>query len=186
MARRLPRRPALGDAVLALIMLLIILFRPNGIAGGKEIGAWLVPGEPLSSPTINTGSRNRSIRANPSRGVPRGSLERAQSRWSSAVFPAFRSAVTRRPRSSHIAAHCSRESLARRRCRGRERRSSAPSLRVRQGSPSSVPHRDRRRRRKPRKNRKDALFGEVPDEEDFFVRQPDHSGRRACGQDPNC
>jgi branched-chain amino acid transport system permease protein len=27
-----------GDAVLALIMLLMILFRPNGIAGGKEIG----------------------------------------------------------------------------------------------------------------------------------------------------
>ena len=29
--------PGLGDAVLALIMLLIILFRPNGIAGGKEV-----------------------------------------------------------------------------------------------------------------------------------------------------
>jgi branched-chain amino acid transport system permease protein len=29
----------LGDAVLALLMLLIILFRPNGIAGGREI-AW--------------------------------------------------------------------------------------------------------------------------------------------------
>ena len=28
-----------GDAVLALILLLMILFRPNGIAGGKEIGA---------------------------------------------------------------------------------------------------------------------------------------------------
>jgi branched-chain amino acid transport system permease protein len=30
--------PGLGDAVLALIMLLIILFRPRGIAGGREIG----------------------------------------------------------------------------------------------------------------------------------------------------
>lgn len=29
--------PGLGDAILALIMLLIILFRPKGIAGGKEI-----------------------------------------------------------------------------------------------------------------------------------------------------
>jgi branched-chain amino acid transport system permease protein len=29
----------LGDAMLALLMLLIILFRPNGIAGGREI-AW--------------------------------------------------------------------------------------------------------------------------------------------------
>ena len=28
----------LGDAVLALLMLLIILFRPKGIAGGREIG----------------------------------------------------------------------------------------------------------------------------------------------------
>ena len=27
----------LGDAILALIMLLIILFRPNGIAAGREI-----------------------------------------------------------------------------------------------------------------------------------------------------
>jgi len=27
----------LGDAILALIMLLIILFRPKGIAGGREI-----------------------------------------------------------------------------------------------------------------------------------------------------
>jgi branched-chain amino acid transport system permease protein len=32
--------PGLGDAILALIMLLIILFRPKGIAGGREIG-WL-------------------------------------------------------------------------------------------------------------------------------------------------
>jgi branched-chain amino acid transport system permease protein len=31
----------LGDAVLALVMLLIILFRPRGIAGGREI-AWPV------------------------------------------------------------------------------------------------------------------------------------------------
>jgi branched-chain amino acid transport system permease protein len=29
--------PGLGDAILALVMLLIILFRPNGLAGGKEI-----------------------------------------------------------------------------------------------------------------------------------------------------
>jgi branched-chain amino acid transport system permease protein len=29
--------PGLGDAILALFMLLIILFRPNGIAGGREI-----------------------------------------------------------------------------------------------------------------------------------------------------
>jgi len=29
--------PGLGDAILALIMLLIILFWPKGIAGGKEI-----------------------------------------------------------------------------------------------------------------------------------------------------
>jgi branched-chain amino acid transport system permease protein len=29
--------PGLGDAILALIMLLIILFRPKGIAGGKEM-----------------------------------------------------------------------------------------------------------------------------------------------------
>jgi branched-chain amino acid transport system permease protein len=28
--------PGLGDAILALIMLLIILFQPKGIAGGKE------------------------------------------------------------------------------------------------------------------------------------------------------
>jgi branched-chain amino acid transport system permease protein len=33
----------LGDAILALIMLAIILFRPKGIAGGREI-AWPVPG----------------------------------------------------------------------------------------------------------------------------------------------
>jgi branched-chain amino acid transport system permease protein len=31
--------PGLGDAILALVMLLIILFRPKGLAGGKEI-AW--------------------------------------------------------------------------------------------------------------------------------------------------
>jgi len=30
--------PGLGDVILALIMLLIILFRPNGLAGGREIG----------------------------------------------------------------------------------------------------------------------------------------------------
>jgi branched-chain amino acid transport system permease protein len=30
--------PGLGDAILALVMLLIILFRPRGIAGGREIG----------------------------------------------------------------------------------------------------------------------------------------------------
>jgi branched-chain amino acid transport system permease protein len=29
--------PGLGDAILALLLLLIILFRPNGIAGGREI-----------------------------------------------------------------------------------------------------------------------------------------------------
>ncbi|MGH6923083.1 MAG: branched-chain amino acid ABC transporter permease [Propylenella sp.] len=29
--------PGLGDAILALVMLLIILFRPKGLAGGKEI-----------------------------------------------------------------------------------------------------------------------------------------------------
>ena len=29
--------PGLGDVILALIMLLIILFRPDGIAGGREI-----------------------------------------------------------------------------------------------------------------------------------------------------
>ena len=38
----------LGDAVLALLMLLIILFRPNGIAGGREI-AW-PPARPLRPP----------------------------------------------------------------------------------------------------------------------------------------
>ncbi len=32
----------LGDAILALIMLLIILFRPKGIAGGREI-SWPFP-----------------------------------------------------------------------------------------------------------------------------------------------
>jgi branched-chain amino acid transport system permease protein len=31
--------PGLGDAILALVMLVIILFRPKGLAGGKEI-AW--------------------------------------------------------------------------------------------------------------------------------------------------
>jgi branched-chain amino acid transport system permease protein len=30
--------PGLGDAILALLMLLIILFRPKGIAGGREVG----------------------------------------------------------------------------------------------------------------------------------------------------
>ncbi|MEO8668108.1 MAG: branched-chain amino acid ABC transporter permease [Bauldia sp.] len=39
--------PGLGDAILALIMLLIILFRPKGIAGGKEI-AW--PGGARDAP----------------------------------------------------------------------------------------------------------------------------------------
>jgi branched-chain amino acid transport system permease protein len=29
--------PGVGDVILALIMLLIILFRPNGIAGGREV-----------------------------------------------------------------------------------------------------------------------------------------------------
>ncbi|MBO0754781.1 MAG: branched-chain amino acid ABC transporter permease, partial [Bradyrhizobiaceae bacterium] len=29
--------PGLGDVILALIMLLIILFRPNGLAGGREL-----------------------------------------------------------------------------------------------------------------------------------------------------
>ena len=29
--------PGVGDVILALIMLLIILFRPNGIAGGREL-----------------------------------------------------------------------------------------------------------------------------------------------------
>src|SRR5262245_20833129 len=37
----------LGDAVLALLMLLIILFRPKGIAGGREIG-WPRPGSPVT------------------------------------------------------------------------------------------------------------------------------------------
>jgi len=36
---RLAAPPGLGDAILALLMLLIILFRPQGIAGGREI-AW--------------------------------------------------------------------------------------------------------------------------------------------------
>jgi branched-chain amino acid transport system permease protein len=31
--------PGVGDVILALIMLLIILFRPNGLAGGREL-AW--------------------------------------------------------------------------------------------------------------------------------------------------
>lgn len=31
--------PGLGDAVLAVLMLLMILFRPKGLMGGKEI-AW--------------------------------------------------------------------------------------------------------------------------------------------------
>jgi branched-chain amino acid transport system permease protein len=30
--------PGVGDVILALVMLLIILFRPNGIAGGRELG----------------------------------------------------------------------------------------------------------------------------------------------------
>jgi branched-chain amino acid transport system permease protein len=29
--------PGLGDAILALMMLAIIIFRPKGITGGKEI-----------------------------------------------------------------------------------------------------------------------------------------------------
>ena len=29
--------PGVGDVILALIMLLIILFRPNGLAGGREL-----------------------------------------------------------------------------------------------------------------------------------------------------
>jgi branched-chain amino acid transport system permease protein len=36
-ATTLAAPPGLGDAILALIMLLIILFRPRGIAGGREI-----------------------------------------------------------------------------------------------------------------------------------------------------
>jgi branched-chain amino acid transport system permease protein len=43
----------LGDAVLALLMLLIILFRPKGIAGGREIG-WPSPAGRASPPEIAT------------------------------------------------------------------------------------------------------------------------------------
>ncbi|MGE3875040.1 MAG: hypothetical protein AB7F74_18975, partial [Parvibaculaceae bacterium] len=44
-----------GDAVLALLMLLIILFRPNGIAGGHEI-AWRPrpAGKPQTQPQTRT------------------------------------------------------------------------------------------------------------------------------------
>lgn len=38
----------LGDALLALLMLLIILFRPNGIAGGREIFWPFVPETPMT------------------------------------------------------------------------------------------------------------------------------------------
>jgi branched-chain amino acid transport system permease protein len=40
--------PGLGDAILALIMLLIILFRPKGIAGGKEF-SWPFGGRKASA-----------------------------------------------------------------------------------------------------------------------------------------
>ena len=36
----LSTQPGLGDVALAAIMLLIILFRPQGITGGREIGSW--------------------------------------------------------------------------------------------------------------------------------------------------
>lgn len=39
--------PGLGDVILALIMLLIILFRPDGIAGGREL-TWPFGGRQLS------------------------------------------------------------------------------------------------------------------------------------------
>lgn len=45
----------LGDALLALLMLLIILFRPNGIAGGREI-SWPF-GAATKAPTTETQTR---------------------------------------------------------------------------------------------------------------------------------
>ena len=33
--------PGLGDVALAAVMLLIILFRPQGITGGREIGSFI-------------------------------------------------------------------------------------------------------------------------------------------------
>jgi branched-chain amino acid transport system permease protein len=45
----------LGDALLALLMLLIILFRPNGIAGGREI-SWPL-GAAIKAPTKQTKMR---------------------------------------------------------------------------------------------------------------------------------
>jgi len=45
----------LGDALLALLMLLIILFRPNGIAGGREI-SW-PSGPATQTPTTETQTR---------------------------------------------------------------------------------------------------------------------------------
>ena len=58
--------PGLGDSILALVMLLIILFRPRGIVGGKEI-VW-----PLgaSSGSHSIGSRSQSIPAHPNPDAP--------------------------------------------------------------------------------------------------------------------
>jgi branched-chain amino acid transport system permease protein len=35
--------PGLGDVALAAVMLLIILFRPQGLTGGREIGSLFLP-----------------------------------------------------------------------------------------------------------------------------------------------
>jgi branched-chain amino acid transport system permease protein len=58
--------PGLGDSILALLMLLIILFRPRGILGGKEIG-WPIS---ASSSSSSNESRSLPIRANPNPDAP--------------------------------------------------------------------------------------------------------------------
>jgi branched-chain amino acid transport system permease protein len=40
---RLATAPGLGDVVLAALMLVIILFRPQGVTGGREVDSFLFP-----------------------------------------------------------------------------------------------------------------------------------------------
>ena len=73
----------LGDAMLALIMLLIILFRPKGIAGGREIPWPFSRRQPRRSGQRrdSTGSRSRSTPATTSRDARPGSSGRVRQRW---------------------------------------------------------------------------------------------------------
>ena len=166
--------PGLGDAILALLMLLIILFRPKGIAGGKEI-AWPFGADEDASGSearSNSGWRNRSTPAHPSRDAPRGSSGQARRR------------SRRRP--------CRPCAPPRRACRdrpcsrGRREDLRAADVAVAGHDDLRLPAlelaqdgRPARRvevgvvRREPGKDRKDPLLGEIAGEEDALRRQPD-------------